>query len=99
MPPPLRLLGADGQGQRSIQLQPDYCGAADRRFPENSTPTPLEVIAPPLPAWIENRRRVPVLWSTSSTRAPLRSDQETQASARFSDIVSPPLATGSTWSK
>jgi len=40
----------------------------------------------------------PVSFSSSFCRAPLRSEQETQARAKFSAIVSPPATTGTMWS-
>jgi hypothetical protein len=40
----------------------------------------------------------PVSTSSISKRAPFLSEQDTQASAKFSGVVSPPATTGITWS-
>jgi hypothetical protein len=45
-----------------------------------------------------NMASSPVCGSTVTKRAPFRSEHETQASARFSEVDCPPATTGTTWS-
>ena len=93
------FLPADGENEWAIEPQGVDGGTASGAGADDRDSGPAKMGGPRIAPWVKECGIFPRLGIEPDLAAPLRSEQETQAIARFSAVVCPPAMTGTTWSR